>query len=196
MFLSRRHSNNDLRRLRLVLGNAYDQLGRVADARRTLQAAADEFAAVEPADKQTAMAARERWGRFLMARGQFDAAQTQFDSVLAQDHGRHLAHTALAQAGLGAVALARGQTAQALELSADAWRQWLAVRGFRDVRMGPYLRRMHARALLAAGDVAAARATAQAALGESLRYDAPEAASISEARALLRQAQSTQFAKH
>ena len=194
MFQRQRHSDNDLRRIRLVLGDAYDRLGRAADARRTLQAAADEFAAIEPADKQTAMAARERWGRFPLTQGELAAAQSQFESVVEQDHERHLAHTALAQAGLSAVALARGQTARAVELMADAWQRWQTVRGFRDVRMGPYLRRLQARVLLAAGAASAARSMAQAALEESQRYDAPEAASVAEARRLLQQA-ATRIAK-
>jgi serine/threonine-protein kinase len=188
MFQRQRHADNDLRRIRLALGDAYDRLGRFADARRTLQGAVDEFAAVEPVDKQTAMAARERWGRFLLTQGELGAAQSQFESVVAQDHDRHFAHTALAQAGLGAVALAQGQTARARDLITDAWQRWHDVRGFRDVRMGPYLRRLLARALLAAGDTEAARSMAQAALEESLRFDAPEAASIAEARGLLQQA--------
>jgi hypothetical protein len=47
---------------------------------------------------------------------------------------------------------------------------------------------VHARALLAAGDRDGARAAASAALADSLRYDAPGAASIAEAHALLAQA--------
>jgi len=48
--------------------------------------------------------------------------------------------------------------------------------------------RVQARALLAAGDAVAAKAVAADALAQSLRYDAPTAASIAEARDLLRRA--------
>lgn len=195
MFQSQRHADNDLRRVRLVLGDAYDRLGRAADARRVLKAAVDEYAAIERADRQTAMAARERWGRFLLTQGDLDAAKSQFESVLAQDQDRHFAHTALAQAGLAAVALGQGQSAHAVEMMSDAWHRWQTVRGFRDVRMEPYLLRLQAHALIAAGELGAARFAAQTALDESLRYDAPEAASITEARKLLQQA-ATQVAKH
>jgi serine/threonine-protein kinase len=177
-----------LRRLDLLLGNSYEQLGRADEARRALQSAFDAYVASEPPEHQTRMAATERWARFLVGHGNIDTAQRLFSEVLAQDHDRHLAHAALAQAGLARVALARGQANDALTASAAAMTRCAEVRGFRDVRMGAYIARVHARAQLAAGDRQGARATAEAALAESLRYDAPEAASIAEARALIAQA--------
>jgi hypothetical protein len=69
------------------------------------------------------------------------------------------------------------------------------VTGYRDVRAGPVILRVQARALLAAGNPAAARAVAADALAQSLRYDAPTAASIAEARALLAEAEVAERAR-
>ncbi len=184
-FESAQHAPNSLRRVNLLLGDTYEQLGRVDDARRALQSAFDGYVAAEPPERQTRMSATERWARFLVAHGDASAARALFDGVLAQDHDRHLAHAALAQAGLARVALAQGRPGEALAASRAAMTRWAEVRGFRDVRMGVYIQRVHARALLATGDREGARAAAGAALADSLRYDAPGAASIAEARTLL-----------
>lgn len=82
-----------------------------------------------------------------------------------------------------------------MPLSAAAAERWHAVKGYRDVRAGPVILRVQARALLAAGDPAAAKAVAADALAQSLRYDAPTAASIVEARTLLQQADSASIAR-
>jgi serine/threonine-protein kinase len=175
------------RYLDLALGDIYQQLGRFDEARHALQTSFDGYVAAEAADRQTRMKATERWARFLVDHGGVDTAERLFREVLAQDHDRHLAHAALAQAGLARVALARGQASVALAASAAAMKRWADVRGFRDVRMGAYIARVQARAQLAAGDRQGARTTAETALAESLRYDVPEAASIAEARELLAQ---------
>ena len=180
---------NALRRTHLLLGDAYEQLGRSAQARRTLEQAYGEYVAAEQPERQTRMAATERWARLRIAQGEPAAAKALFAAVLEQDQGRHLAHTALAQAGLARVALAQGDVAAALAASQAARDDWAAVRGFRDVRMGVYIDRVRARVLLAAGHTAGARALAESALAASLRYDAPSAPSVAEARALLQQAQ-------
>lgn len=54
--------------------------------------------------------------------------------------------------------------------------------------MGAYVERVQAQALLADGQRDATRQAAQDALAQSLRYDAPGAASIAEARALVARA--------
>ena len=61
-------------------------------------------------------------------------------------------------------------------------------RGFRAVRMGAYIERVQAQALLAAGQTDAARQVAGQALAQSLLYDAPGAASIAQARDLVSRA--------
>ena len=187
-YRQRQGTPNTLRRTRLLLGDSYEQLGRQDEARRMLGAAFDEYSATEQPEWQTRMMATERWARFLVAHGERADAKRLFSEVLAQDHDRHLAHAALAQAGLARVALAERDPGAARMASTAAMQRWADVRGFRDVRMGAYIARVHARALLAAGDREGARAAAESALADSLRFDAPAAASIAEARDLLRQA--------
>ena len=174
-----------LRRFQLQLAGAYEQLGRFDDARRMFRVAFDEFVANERPEFQTRMAATERWARFLVARGENSAARALFAAVLAQDNSRHLAHTALAQAGLARVALAQGDLVVARAAIDDAMHRWATVRGFRDVRMGVYIARVHARVLLANGDRVGARREALAALVASEQYDAPAAPSIADAKELL-----------
>jgi serine/threonine protein kinase len=177
-----------LRRLRLLLGNIYSLTGRRDDARRLVQASFDEYVASDPVDAQARMGASERWARILLEDGQSDEARRLFEQVVAADKGRNLTPTALAQAGLARVELSLGHAGAAVPLSAAAVERWRAVKGYRDVRAGPVILRVQARALLAAGDASAAKTVAADALAQSLRYDAPTAVSIAEARDLLRRA--------
>jgi len=177
-----------LRRLRLLLGNIYSLAGRRDDARRLLQASFDEYVASDPVDSQARMGVSERWARILLEDGRSDEARRLFEQVVAADKGRNFTASALAQAGLARVELSLGHAGAAVPLSAAAVERWHAVKGYRDVRAGPVILRVQARALLAAGDAAAAKAVAADALAQSLRYDAPTAASIAEARDLLRRA--------
>ncbi|HEY4957986.1 MAG TPA: serine/threonine-protein kinase [Caldimonas sp.] len=177
-----------LRRLRLLLGNLYSLLGRRDDARRLLEASFDEYMASDPIDSQARMGATERWARIVLEDGHPDEARRLFEEVVAADKGRHFTTTALAQVGLARVELSLGHGDVAVPLSAAAVERWHAVKGYRDVRAGPVILRVQARALLAAGNASAAKAVAADALAQSLRYDAPTAASIAEARALVAQA--------
>jgi tetratricopeptide (TPR) repeat protein len=177
-----------LRRLRLLLGNIYSLTGRRDDARRLLQASFDEYVASDPVDSQARMGASERWARILLEDGRSEEARRLFEQVVAADKDRHLTASALAQAGLARVELSLGHAGAAVPLSAAAVERWRAVKGYRDVRAGPVILRVQARALLAAGNASAAKAVAADALAQSLRYDAPTAASIAEARDLLRRA--------
>jgi len=177
-----------LRRLRLLLGNIYSLTGRRNDARRLLQASFDEYVAGDPVDAQARMGASERWARVLLEDGRSEEARRLFEQVVAADKSRNFTASALAQAGLARVELSLGHAGAAVPLSAAAVERWRAVKGYRDVRAGPVILRVQARALLAAGDAVAAKAVAADALAQSLRYDAPTAASIAEARDLLRRA--------
>jgi len=180
---------NAVRRSRLQLGDIYEQLGRWSEAQAAFSAAYDDYVANERPELQTRMAATERWARFLVARGRAAEAAPLFAEVLKQDRQRHLAHAALAQAGLARVALAAGDPTGARAAAAAAMQRWADVRGFRDVRMGAYIARVQSRALLAAGSRDAARAAAESALAQSLRYDVANAGSIAEARELMHQAE-------
>jgi serine/threonine protein kinase len=174
-----------LRRLRLLLGNLYSLAGRRDDARRLLKSSFDDYGASDPAGSQARMGATERWARILLEDGHADEARRLFEEVVAADKGRNLTATALAQLGLARVELSLSHADAAVPLSAAAVERWHAVKGYRDVRAGPVILRVQARALLAAGQGAAARAVAADALAQSLRYDVPTAASIVEARALI-----------
>ena len=179
---------NSLRRIRLKLGDMYAQLGRTDDARRALGQAFAEYTALEGPERQTRMAATERWARFLLTQRETAQARTLFDAVLAAGNSRFLAHAALARAGLARVALAEHDLPVAARQSAAAQQDWTAVRGFRDVRMGVYIDRVRARVLLADGDTQGAATLAGAALQASRRYDSPNAESIADAQELLAQA--------
>jgi serine/threonine-protein kinase len=177
-----------LPRVRATLGDAYDRLGRVEDARRTLKAALDHRVANDPASFQPVLAIRERWGRFLLTQGEIDAAGAQFEEILKQSLGRNLAHVALAHGGLARVALTRGDVRAASAASAKALDTFGNVTGFRDVRIGPYLWLIHSEVLRQSGDLAGSLEWATRALRASRRHDHPSAASITAAETAIRAA--------
>ncbi|MDR7334940.1 serine/threonine-protein kinase [Roseateles asaccharophilus] len=167
-----------LRRVRRHLGDAYARVGRVDDARRTFLAAVADFEAHDPAgSQQPTAAARERWGRFLLAQGDVAGAQVQFRAVVERAGNPRWSHTALAHAGLARVALAAGRTADAAAHADKAWATWDQKQGFFDIRMEPYLQRVRAAVLAAQGQAANAQALRDEALAASRRYDAPDAPS-------------------
>lgn len=174
-------------RARLYLGDAYDLAGDETRARKTLRAVLDERLATGSQDAQALLAARERWGRFLIEHGDVAAARAQFLAVVKQDHGRNLSHVALAYGGLARVALKSGDIASARDFAHRAVERFNKVQGFRDVRMGPYLWQIDAEVLRRAGEMAAAQRLARRALDADRRYDAPSAAAIAAAQTTLRE---------
>lgn len=162
-----------LRLARRYLGEAYARAGRDAEAGRMLKAALDEYLQQQSDSEQPVMAIRESWGRWLLERGLLDEARAQFDTIVAHADGRNFAHVALAHGGLARIALAEARTADALRESGTAIAGWKGVTGFRDVRMGPYLQRIHADVLAANGRLGAAQVEEDAAVAASVRYDAP-----------------------
>lgn len=164
------------RLIRRYLGEAYARDGRHADAGRVLRASLEEYLANGDDAQQPVMAIRESWGRWLLDDAKPAAARAQFEAILAAAGERPLAHVALAQAGLARVALALGDTPRALQASEAALGAWQRTEGFRDVRMGPYMQRIRADALAAAGQREAAQALEDAAAGASASYDDPSSA--------------------
>jgi eukaryotic-like serine/threonine-protein kinase len=163
----------DLRRIRQTLGDAYDRVGRYDDARRALSSARDERMQKDAADSIAVLGARERWARFLHARGQGDAAVAELREITRIGAGKNIAPIALAHGDLALAALARHDPVTALQESNAALKTLDAITGLYDVRLGPQLWRIHAQALASNGDAAgAARWNAQAAAA-SVRYDAP-----------------------
>ena len=69
-YIERPMREYDLRRARQTLGDAYDRMGRAADARRTLEAARAERLEKDAPDSIAVLSVRERWARFLMSQGE------------------------------------------------------------------------------------------------------------------------------
>ena len=141
----------DLRLVRFRLGDALDRIGRVTEARVMLSKSLDDYIAHSKPDQQPLLAVRERWGRFLLDRGDAAGAAQQFDEIVRQAHERRLSHIALAHGDLARVALTRKDIDSALTESAMALDLWDHRQGFYDVRMGPYLQRIRADVLAANG---------------------------------------------
>ena len=186
-YLAKPSVEYELRRIRLTLGDAYDQVGRTDEARTMLKSSLDERIAKDPPDGGTVRAARERWGRFLFSHGDIAGAEEQFRLVLAAEHGRTFATFALTHGDLAKVYLERNDIKKALDESHRAIDSFEHVTGRRDVRTGPYLWLIQAEALRRSGDVAHAHEWAQRALEASRKYDAPDAQSIRLAETELRQ---------
>jgi len=189
-YLEKTQYEYDLREVRLKLGDAYDRLGRTADARRLLAAAHAEYLAREAPGSQPAMRMRERWGRFLLDHPEagpadLSRAEVEFRSVLASD-GPPSAEAALAQAGLARIAVIRSGPIAALEHSRKALAMLEQVQGLHDARLQPRLWVLHSHLLLRSGDAKGARQWAVKALEASRRYDAPGAASLAEAETAVR----------
>ncbi|MET0808960.1 MAG: hypothetical protein ABWX93_09425, partial [Pseudoxanthomonas sp.] len=189
-YLRKTQYEYDLREVRLKLGDAYDRVGRTAEARSVLAAAHAEYLLREAPGRQTTMRARERWGRFLLDHPEAGAAdlsraEFEFRSVLASG-GPPSAEAALAHAGLARVAAIRSGPAAALEQSRKALATLQQVQGLHDARLQPRLWLLHSHLLLRSGDAKGARQWAVKALQASRRYDAPGAPSLAEAETAVR----------
>lgn len=175
----------DPQRTQLALGDAYDRAGLWWKARETIKSSLEQRLQHEPAISPAVAEARERWGRFLLDRGDVREAQAQFEAVLDQAGERNLERVVLAYGGLARVALARHDWDAALTASTHAVVGFENLVGARDVRTGPYLWLIHAEALRNVDDYASARIWATRALDASRRYDAPDAPSIREAQDMM-----------
>ena len=182
-YLERPSVEYEVRRNRLILGDAYERAGRFKEAREALKASLDERLMKEPPEGGTVSAARERWGRFLLTQRDFADSEPQFVEVLAQARGRNSEMAALAHGGLSRLALLRRDPNLALSESTHAVVTFENLVGRRDVRSGPYLWLIHSEALRQSDDLASAKVWAERALEASRRYDAPDALSIRQAEA-------------
>ena len=179
----------DVAYVRQILGSAYDRAGRPGDARRVLKQALDEFVAyaaeIHAPDNVRLMNSRARWGLFLLNQGEEEEAERQFRDVIAQDHGRNLDFTALAHAGMAQLGLRHADAGAALRASTDALRVIGTATGSHNPSNERYVWRIHAQALVRAGDLAAARDYAQRALDAYRHHDDPASAEITESTAVL-----------
>lgn len=169
----------------LLLGDAYDRGGLHAKAGDAIKAGLEQRLGEEPSDSGAIGIARERWGRFLLEQGDLERAEEQFDQVLVLAGGRNIEMAVLAYGGLARMAQARQDWESALAASTHAVVGFENLVGRHDVRTGPRLWLIHAESLRRVADFASARIWALRALEASRRYDAPQAASIQEAEAML-----------
>jgi len=168
----------DLRRVRRQIGDALDRLGRPDEARPLLAGSLAESQARDRPGSQELAQSRERWGRFLLDHGDAAGAELAFQQVIAQVARPTWVQVPMAQAGLARAALSRGDLAGALDLSQTALQGWDRRSGRFDVRVQPYLWRVRAAVLVAAGDHTGARALRQQALQASQRFDAPDSPTV------------------
>jgi hypothetical protein len=150
-----------------------------------LKTALDEYVAENQFDATGVLARRERWGRFLLAQNDGNAAEKEFRTVLVQANGRALESVALAQGDLAQMDLARRDTTAALQTSQQAIGTFDQIIGDRDVRTGPMLWLIRSEVLRASGDIKGAQEFAQRALAASEHIDDPAAPSIVAAKAAL-----------
>jgi serine/threonine-protein kinase len=171
-------------RVQAALGDAYDQVGRVSDARRMLLAAREAWQRFGPPSIEAALAVRERWARFLLEHGDTGSAAAEFRAVLQQAPATPSAPAALAQAGLARIALAAGDVAAADAASSHALALLEATRQDYDVRTRVALWLIRAQSLAASGRRADAASLAKQAASAAEDYDAPGSAELARARAL------------
>ncbi len=187
-------SDFTVREVRRKLGDAYDQLGRTADARRMLQAGRDESIARDAPNSPWTLRMRERWGRFLLDHSRpsdpdFAAAEAELRTVLEQARQQPLPEVALAHADLARIAGSRGDPGGALRESTVALDLLARVEGVYDVRLQPRVWLVHSAQLLINGEPVAAREWAAKALQASLIYDSPASRAISDAKDRVRLAE-------
>lgn len=165
----------DLRRAQARLADAYDRLGRFDQARVLFQAALADDKEITPGEMIVLLTARERYARYLLDRGGDAEAEVQLSKVLQfyknPGHGGS-ERNAAAHAGMARLALARHDVPTALSESAGALELWKGRTAFFDIRREPYLQRVRADALAAAGRIDEAQQWEDRAWQASAIYDA------------------------
>ncbi len=177
----------NLRRTEALLGDAYDQVGRTAEARALLLTARNEFLRFGNPGMPMTVAAQERWARFLLDHGETDAAKAEFTAALQQANGAASAGAAMAEAGLARIALAAGDTKAADAHSARAQQDLDATTVAYDVRQRVEIWLVRAQTLLELGQQNAALDLATRALNSAMAWDAPGSPQITRARVVVEQ---------
>jgi len=181
--------HSDISHIQGELGLAYDRAGRGQEARQALKSALDGYLSTSRPDDPVVLQHREMWGTFLLTHGDVSGAEEQLRDILTQAHDRNLAAVALAHGGLALIAIRKHDRDSALQSSARALEVFDHVVGFRDVRMGPYLWRVRAEALLESGDARGAVEWAQRAADAIGRFNDPASRDRAAAEAMLRRAE-------
>lgn len=161
----------DVRRIRQTLGDAYDRLGRIEDARRTLAAAREERMRKDRPDSIAVLSSRERWARFLLDRGELEAARIELDEIVRIGAARASYPLALAHGDRARLAQAHGAGALALQESRTALALIEKVTGLYDIRILPQLWDIHADALALNGDTQGADEFRARAVAAARRYN-------------------------
>jgi serine/threonine-protein kinase len=186
-----KHDEANLRRTEQQLGDAYDQVGRTAEARVLLQAARDEFLRYGNPGGVLTLNAEERWGWFLLDHGEPAAAAQEFHAILDQAHGKQCAAAAMASAGIARIALAAGDLAEADKRSAAAIFLLAATTTNYDVRFRVDTSLVRAQVLAAMGRGDQARDLATQAVANAKLWYAPGVPQIIHAEAVLARVKDT-----
>ncbi|MBA4286575.1 MAG: hypothetical protein C0434_13700 [Xanthomonadaceae bacterium] len=172
VYRERAPSEHDLRRIQLLLGQAYAALGRHDEARAPLDAARASALNVLRPGHPDRLAAIEIWARERIDRGEIDSAAAAIAAAIAEPSPACEAR-ALLQGASARIALLRGDARRAASDSAAALAMIEQVRKQADVRSVVRLQRLRADVLAAAGDRAGAQVLEDAAATASARFDAP-----------------------
>jgi serine/threonine-protein kinase len=175
----------NLRRTRGLLGDAYDKAGRTDDARRMLSSARADWISYGPYDGIGALTARERWARFLLDHGESDAAAAEYRAIVEKGHGRAFASVALAEVGLARIALATHAIDLAKTHVQNAKHMIDAATIEYDIRVRLDIGLIEARVLAADGQTNKAREIAATVRDDAMRWDAPGTPRIAQATDLL-----------
>lgn len=180
--------------LELDLGRAYEQSGRVTEARHSYLSAVDTLKSQHAPPSQLAVA-HERLGQFFLAQNDMTGADTEFSEVLRLSNGHPRSPAIFAEAGFAAIAVSRRDAAAALAASATALKQLDHIEGNYDIRIQPQVWSIRARSLMLAGDMAQAHALASRARDAAALYYAPGSREVAEAAALLRDSSSADITR-
>jgi eukaryotic-like serine/threonine-protein kinase len=177
-----------VREIRGELGEAYERIGRIDQARALLKSSRDEYLAQEGDSSEYTLRSRMRWGNFLLEHvpaGEPDFAQAEGEmrAVIVAAGTQTWIEPAQAHAALARIALARDDTKVALEESRLAFAALEQLQGLYDIRVQPQVWLVYSTTLLKAGDATNARRWAEKALEASERYDDAGAESIKRAKA-------------
>jgi hypothetical protein len=180
---------SDINHIHGELGLAYDGAGRGEEARQAIKSALGGYLSTSRLDDPVVLQHREMWGTFLLRHADVSGAEEQFREILTQAHERSSAPLALAYGGLALIAIEKHDRDSALQSSARALEVFDHVAGFRDVRMGPYLWRVRAEALLESGDARDAVEWGKRATAAIGRFNDPASRDRAAAKAMLRRAE-------
>jgi eukaryotic-like serine/threonine-protein kinase len=185
---------DDVRRLRIFLGDAYDQAGMIDDARQSLKLSLDEYLA-KGDDGVATHEAQERWIRFRIEHHEV----TDFDMEMLDKLSMHTypwdstsTSTALTWNDRAMLFLRDGNLRKAVESSDKSMALISAVSGLHDVRDVIRILLVRSAVLSASGRKDEAVVTARSALSKSIAANASESTMTGKAHETLAAVSSAQ----